>query len=286
MATDGVDLLAGRATHFVLTRFNVRSFYHKAEPTDSWLSERLELFEKYCAPSFRNQTTPNFTWLVFLDSLSPAWFKERISALSIGLFRPVYVEGPFSQEVLSRTIDSLNTTPSVITTRVDNDDAVADDFIETIQKCFDGQSLLFVNLVNGAQFANNKLYVRPYTKNPFASLIETPSEGPPVTVFVEHHYRIDAYAPVMNVRTKHPMWLQVVHGGNVLNEIVGLRTTPGRIAPHFSAELDAGGPALGVAADQALGIVRILWRFVRKPSRVGQLAKTLVARTAGRPVSK
>ncbi|MDR6636653.1 glycosyltransferase [Paenarthrobacter nitroguajacolicus] len=286
MDSDGAGLLEGRATHFVLTRFNVRSFYHKAEPTNAWLSERLHLFEKYCAPSFRNQTKRNFTWLVFLDSLSPAWFKEKISALSVGLFMPVYVEGPFSQDFLSRTIDSLCTTQSVITTRVDNDDAVANDFIETIQKCFDGQSLMFINLVNGAQYADNKLYLRPYTKNPFASLIETPLNGPPVTVFVEHHYRIDAYAPVLNVRTTHPMWLQVVHGGNVLNEIVGLRTTPGRVAPHFAAALDVDGPGLGVAADQALGIVRILWRFARKPSRVGQLAKALAARTAGKPVSK
>ncbi|MEV4950961.1 glycosyltransferase [Paenarthrobacter nitroguajacolicus] len=286
MASDGAELLDGRATHFVLTRFNVRSFYHKGEPTDAWLFERLQLFEKYCAPSFRNQTTMHFIWLVFFDSLSPAWFKEKISALSVGLFQPVYVEGPFSKEFLSRTIGDLCSTPSIITTRVDNDDAVADDFIETIQKCFHGQSRLFINLVNGAQYAGNRLYLRPYTKNPFSSLIETPADGLPATVFVEHHYRIDDYAPVQNVKTRHPMWLQVVHGGNVLNEIVGLRTTARRIAPHFSADLEVEGGLLEVTVDQALGFVRILWRLIRKPSRVGQLAKTLVARTAGRTASK
>ena len=286
MATDRVEAMDDRATHFVLTRFNIRSFYHKAEPTDAWLLERLQLFEKYCVPSFKNQTTRRFTWLVFLDSHSPEWFREKVAALSIDLFCPVYVEGPFSQELLSKTIGDLCTTPSVITTRVDNDDAVADDFIETIQKCFVGQNRLFVNLVNGAQYANQKLYLRPYTKNPFSSLIETPGEELPATVFVEHHYRIDAYAPVLNIRTRHPMWLQVVHGGNVLNEIVGLRTRARRIAPHFSVAMDVNEGALGVVADQASGVMKIFWRFVRKPSRFAQLATTWIARSADRPRSK
>lgn len=96
-----------------------------------------------------------------------------------------------------------------------------------------------------SQYAGNRLYLRPYTKNPFSSLIETPADGLPATVFVEHHYRIDDYAPVQNVKTRHPMWLQVVHGGNVLNEIVGLRTTARRIAPPTFPQTWRwrGGPA-------------------------------------------
>ena len=286
MGSEITDCLGGSATHFVLTRFNVRSFYHKAEPTDAWLRERLQLFEMYCIPCFRNQTETRFTWLVFLDSLSPLWLRQEIDKLSQGVFCAVYVEGAWSQEFLSRTIGQLSATPYVITTRVDNDDAVANDFIQTIQSCFTEQDKTFVNLVNGAQYAGRKLYVRPYTMNPFSSLIERVANHAPATVFVEHHYRIDAYAPVLNARTAHPMWLQVIHGGNVLNEVVGLRTSARRIAPHFSVSLDVDDRFVSRSVDRILGAWRILLRLLRKPSRLRDLAKTLVARKAGGFVSK
>ncbi|MDR6685085.1 hypothetical protein J2Y41_000638 [Arthrobacter sp. 1088] len=105
-------------------------------------------------------------------------------------------------------------------------------------------------------------------------------------MFVEHHYRIDAYAPVLNARTAHPMWLQVIHGGNVLNEVVGLRTSARRIAPHFSVSLDVDDRFVSRSVDRILGAWRILLRLLRKPSRLRDLAKTLVARKAGGFVSK
>src|SRR6478735_10278904 len=60
--------------HFILTRFNVKNFYHCEEPTDEWLKGRLDLFRTYCLPSFEGQTNKNFRWLVFVDSESPEWF--------------------------------------------------------------------------------------------------------------------------------------------------------------------------------------------------------------------
>src|SRR4029453_3810609 len=172
MGRENTNCLGGLATHFFLTRFNVRSFYTKADPQARWLRERLQLFEMYCIPCFRNQTVTRFTWLVFLDSLSPLWLRQEIDKLSQGVFRAVYVGGAFSQEFPGRKIGQLSATPYIITTRVDNDDAVANDFIETIQSCFREQDKTFVNLVNGAQYAGRKVYVRPYTMNPFSSLIE------------------------------------------------------------------------------------------------------------------
>ncbi|WP_255769403.1 glycosyltransferase [Pseudarthrobacter sulfonivorans] len=268
----------GEATHFVLTRFNVRNFYHWAEPTDEWLLARLELFQRYCTPCFGAQSVQSFHWIVFLDSETPAWFQNRISDIAQGLFEPVYVDGAFTKELLTRTIAERCSTRYAVTTRVDNDDAVSFDFVECIQSYFDRQDLTFVNLVNGAQYSNGKLYLRPYTKNPFSSLIEDVSDRKPVTVFAEHHYRIDQYAPVLNVRTNHPMWLQVIHGGNVLNEIVGLRASGRRIAGFFPCSLDIHDSLLDLAVDGVVGSVRIAIRLMRRPRRFVELSRTMRAR--------
>jgi hypothetical protein len=283
MAIDIRRSHGGQTTHFVLTRFNVRNFYHNAEPTNEWLRERMLLFRRYCMPCFSAQSVKSFNWLVFFDSETPEWLRSEVQEAAKGLFEPVIVEGPFSKDLLSAIISERCSTPFAITTRVDNDDAVADDFIENIQSCFARQDLMFVNLVNGAQYAERKTYLRPYTKNPFSTLIEDVSQRPPFTVFAEHHYRIDEFAPVSNVRTSHPMWLQVIHGGNVLNELVGLRV-PGRmITPHFACSLDVQDSATDLVADSVRGAIRIIWRLLRKPRRFIDLSKSIWARKTSLP---
>jgi hypothetical protein len=67
-------IAGGRATHFVLTRFNVRMPIYQ-HPDESWLPERVRLFEQYCLPSFEAQTNTNFTWLIFADAQSPSWLR-------------------------------------------------------------------------------------------------------------------------------------------------------------------------------------------------------------------
>lgn len=277
-----VRSVEGRATHFVLTRFNVRSFYHVSEPTTEWLQARLELFQRFCLPALASQTNRQFVWLVFVDHLSPDWFRQEIEELGKGIFETVYVEGAFTPETVSLEVSARADTPYILTTRIDNDDAVAKDFIEAIQRCFECQDFEFLNLVSGAQYAAGKAYLRPYTKNPFLTLVEKASDTPPSTVFVEHHFRVDEKGPVRNVRTSHPMWLQVIHGGNVLNEIVGLRVPGKPLAGHFGCDLNFQDQFPELATDVFLGIARIVLRLALKPARVVELLRTFAAKRPAR----
>ncbi len=265
-------------THFVLTRFNVRNFYHKSEPTDEWLRERLRLFRIFCLPSLASQTCRSFTWLVFFDSQTPIWMRREIDELADGIFEPVFVEGAFDNDFLASYMADRVTSRYLITTRVDNDDAVASDFVETIQSSFECQRLEFVNLVNGAQYARRRVYLRPYTKNPFMSLVERVDETLPRTIYVDHHYRIETQGPIRNVRTAHPMWLQVIHEGNVLNEVVGLRTRASRVAPHFGCQITVEDTTAGLVLERSTGAIRICWRLVTKPARMVELGRSIHAK--------
>lgn len=271
-------IAGGEASHFVLTRFNVRSFYHSSEPTDEWLRERLRLFRQYCLPTLADQSSTLYLWLVFLDEQSPQWFRQEIEKDARGRFEAVYVAGAFTAETVSNAVTNRTDAPYILTTRVDNDDAVARDFVQTIQNCFQRQDFEFINLVNGAQYADGRVYLRPYTKNPFLSLIEATGAAAPKTVFVEHHYRVDERGPVQNIRTAHPMWLQVIHGGNVLNEIVGLRVPGHRIAPFFNCVLDVNDSFVDLFAETSKGTARILWRVARKPARITELWRATFAK--------
>ncbi|MEO7061282.1 MAG: glycosyltransferase [Lapillicoccus sp.] len=264
--------------HVVLTRFNVRMDTYEHPPT-GWLDGRIDLFEQYCLPSVRAQTTQGFTWLLFFDSETPTESLARMRALAEdGLFDVVLVEGQFTRARAAEHVQSRARAPFLITTRVDNDDAVATDFIQTVQAQFGRQDLEFVNLVDGAQLWEGRTYLRPYTKNPFVSLVERRTDRPPHTVFISRHFAVDETGPVLNVRTRHPMWLQVVHGGNVLNEIVGLRSRGSAVTPWFGCHLETTDA--GLHRDRLRGGIRIVVRLVSQPHRIVELLRARLAKRA------
>lgn len=274
--------LDGLATHFVLTRFNVRGRYYTGDPGDDWLHRRLELFAQYTLPSFGAQSVREFRWLVLTDSASPEWFRAKLAGMARGLFEIVEVEGAFDAQVAGSIVRERLTTPLVLTTRVDNDDAVARDFVETIQRAAVPAERKFINLVDGAQLGPKGVYQRPYTQNPFISLVEAVGNQLPATVFVKRHFEASKYAPVLNVHSRHPMWLQVVHGGNVLTEIVGLRMKARRLTPWFGCEITAQDHPLEFALDFTQGSARIVGRLVGGPHRLVELWKALAARPTQR----
>ena len=269
--------------HFVLTRFNVRMEMYPHASSDAWLRDRLELFRRFCLPCVQAQTSTSFRWVLFFDAGSPEWFRSEIGKLESDRIVPVWVEGYFDAEVVRDALHPLTTASHVITTRLDNDDAIAYDFIERVQEEFDSQQLVYVNLVDGTQFANHKVYLRPYTRNPFISLIEAVTDEPLKTVFVTRHFAVESVAPVINVKSSHPMWLQVIHDDNTLNELVGLRTRASKVVPFCACHLDMAEPERDYFVDRVRGGTRIVVRLAKKPARVADLVQTLVARRSGSP---
>ena len=87
--------------HFILTRFNLRkkgwdeTKSQSKVLTDSWMENRLKLFEQYCYSSIKSQTVKNFEWLVFFDTNTPEIYREKINELAskFSNFIPIYTDG-------------------------------------------------------------------------------------------------------------------------------------------------------------------------------------------------
>ena len=161
-----------RFQHFLLTRFNLglypadmnqaycdKSGQAPARDPDKWMDDRLELFDKYCVPSVMNQSNKNFTWLVVFDPKTPSKYRERIERYrDDGVLVPLYAEsrcrdearvvaGRFRGKLLrflhfeaalpaARDYITQKLNPDadyVITTRLDNDDAIHSDFVRRVQ---------------------------------------------------------------------------------------------------------------------------------------------------------
>ncbi|BCW79803.1 glycosyltransferase [Arthrobacter sp. NicSoilC5] len=253
--------------HFILTRFNIRQGAVPA--SESWLRHRLHYFEALCLPSITGQTSQNFRWLVFLDGDREPWFQAEIDRLSEGIFTPVWLEGGgISPQGIADHVAQLAVSPWIITSRVDNDDAIARDYVEVTQSQFERQAFEFINFQSGVQFSKDGfLYSRSDPASPFISLIEKREDGLR-GVYVGRHDKIADYGPIRQVHA-HPMWLQMVHDLNLGNALVGIQADPSLLRQHFTVNLEAAPVSkLALRAGQAKNLASLAVHVLRKPHRI------------------
>ncbi len=129
------SFVSGDVDHVLLTRFNLPSTGMEGviRAREGWLRNRVELFERYCAPSVAGQTRP-VTWIIYFDPEGPRWLMDRLAPLvDRGLFRPIPRASVSREELLS---DIRASVPSprrhLLTTNLDNDDGLAVDFSERV----------------------------------------------------------------------------------------------------------------------------------------------------------
>ncbi|GAA1356189.1 glycosyltransferase [Saccharothrix algeriensis] len=263
--------------HVILTRFNLPSVGAESivRAREGWLTERVGLFERYCLPSVRAQTSPDFRWLIYFDPESPEWLKDRIREHG-DAYTPVFRE-QVSRAELVEDIAKLFPTrgDGLITTNLDNDDGLAADFVARLQAVPPTGRRTALYLANGLVKSPGGLFAHHDRDNAFASLRE--GWDAPVTCWVDWHNRLHRHAEVVSLGGA-PGWLQVVHGRNVSNRTRGRLVSPAPHRPLFGAALD------DVPEPDARVLVRD--RFVGRPLRAArdgarQVAKTTAMRVLG-----
>lgn len=215
--------------HLVLTRFSavLSEGLPPAEP--DWLWYRLGFFLDACHSSMAHQLPgrpdAKVQWLIWFDDRCDDDFRAQVEELARGVFTPVWTHEVFWTDLRPRVMAHAHT-DHLLTTRLDSDDAVATDFLATVQREA-GQALeagevpVFVNLPHGLQLDRlGRLRRCRLRSNHYISLMETRSEDPPETVFVVRHPDAHTVAPVREVQTP-PMWLEVLHGSNLMNDVRG-----------------------------------------------------------------
>lgn len=215
--------------HFLQTRFNIRR--HPVDKTgnrtltDDWMIKRFKLFESICIPSVINQSFQNFEWFVYFDVETKREFLEKITKYqrTIRNFIPIFVsdqdyKSTIRYEIKSRLTD---TDEYVITSRIDNDDAVHKDFLLEVEKLFNFQNDTFIRFLNGYQWQEDThTFGKMYDKlgNHFSSRIESVNKGIDSVINVDNQKISDVpNVEVLDVVSSKRLWLEVVHDTNVAN---------------------------------------------------------------------
>ena len=270
-----------RPAHYVLVRFNL---YNEAARTqaglldpdafETWSLHRAELFARTARRSLEAQTARNFTVLVLMDTEIDPGAGQLIDALPTdGQFVPVFIDqrgdmgfAAFEEAVRSAIDATCGDADVIATTRLDSDDALGVGFMEVLNRYVRhvrasavSTQEMTVNFPFGVQAAGGVLRAHLYNRNPFQTMLE-PREKYRDTdkwtrksIFQFAHDRSDKNCLVHSATTSLPMWLQVVHGGNLMN-VVGHAMPQMVLTDALDAMFDGIPSGLASGAATEMGV--------------------------------
>src|SRR5699024_7392503 len=192
---------------------------------EDYLRSRFDLFLKYTVPSVNSQTRKEFEWLVLFSDQTPTHYRKEIEEIKNRCphLSPIFLNSKINyKEFVTKYIKSKldNKTP-MNTTRLDNDDAIRNDFIQKIQKSVEtleekDQVLIFPD---GFQYEEKTGAIANYCfpENHFSTLI---CYGEEVNTILDYnHMEISKLYPTIFLEKSKAMWIEVIHDNNLLNRI-------------------------------------------------------------------
>ena len=218
--------------YFFLTRFNLLLWRKdkEGEPvrTVEWLEHRFSVFEHYCLPSLKHQVCQDFEWIVLFDSSTPEKYKSRIAdyQMECPQLVPVFVEpenGRRFADIFRREIVKRLRARRVISTYLDNDDALNLRFVEDLQRRVSSfEDGTFVYYDDGYQFYTDRKYMMQinYPRNHFVSVVEAGDAATVKGIFGHgrHYYIAKKEGATIEHVKGLPMWCEVVHERNMIND--------------------------------------------------------------------
>lgn len=241
--------------HFLLTRMNTSTPFGTpgACVDPDWLRHRFSLFETYTLPSVRaQQGAAHFEWLLFSHEETPVEFRERLDSYerSFPAIRIVRCTG-FDEDVARLEVlrHCSSDVTHIITSRVDNDDALGTTYMATVQREFRAQQGEFINCRLGFQLHRGRVYRAEHPANPFCSAIE--SKATFRGVFCVAHVDIANTYPVKQLDDRR-RWLMVIHDRNALNRVQGVRCRSDELKLEFGflAGMPFADGAVAIGAEQ------------------------------------
>lgn len=209
--------------HIILTRFNLQferdSTLHLSP---AWLDNRFALFETYCLPSLHQQTCKDFTWILLADSQTPDAQRRKLLSYSRIMPQIEVLFCPFYEDVnlLYRQVGEQYCAGYdwLLSSRLDNDDMLASDFVEQLHACMTSRQPVPCALTYpvGAQYfvSDNVAFRIGFKNNHFLSFVEDKNHIR--TCLGIDHTKIPRSS--LHSIGDRDMWCEVVHSANICND--------------------------------------------------------------------
>lgn len=225
----------GDLQHIIITRFNLKKedWNHDKNTNEilneAWEEDRVKLFKQFCLPSVLGQTNKDFRWLLFFQNNPSETIKELLVELGAYSFIETVMLNSFEQfqQELPHIVAKKTSynKGNLLTTRLDNDDAINKKFVEKLQDAAAGlnqDTLIYFPFGLFLDYGKNcRLGMYKYPYNQFLSLLEKINENKPIETVLSRAHDTWGDHPVRELNDKDA-WLQVVHDKNLLNSFLGV----------------------------------------------------------------
>jgi|SRR5687768_15659138 len=210
--------------HYLITRFNIKVSQRGPETMDSpdmnleWLSERMHLFKKYCAPSVLEQVNTKFTWLIYLNPDTPITIMQQLEFLIKCNIKTELVFANDYEQMIKDIVGKIKNAPSpyVITSRLDNDDIISRFFIRDVQKSFKPHHSTIINFNSGFEYSTLDRVLKKWNTrhhNQFISIIEE-KEAPEIhSIYGFPHWGLPRNSEIINI-SGQVYWIYLRHDLN------------------------------------------------------------------------
>lgn len=220
----------------IITKFNLRLWDKDKNGNstngDEWLEERFHLFEEFCLPSLMCQTYKDFIWLVLFDNKTPDKWRKKVDEFEHNCpqLYPCFLSEKETKEQTLYVKEQIRKLykgdGSLITIRLDNDDAICADFVNSIMSVADQQreNLCCYSFPWGIQYyTTGRLAMKiPYINNHFLVLVNkhfNPNEDFGIISQYNHYFHHKFPFPFVSLEYyTSPMWAEVIHERNVDND--------------------------------------------------------------------
>jgi len=228
--------------HFLLTRFNCpfhrhpqsRGVLHRKKAlSEAYLDKRFQIFEDFCFPSVSGQTNKDFVWIVYFHHKTQEKYRKRIRRMvkAFPAMRPEFVK-EFNFGVMRRTMQRNRLRDDyeyTITSRLDNDDAIASTFIEQVQANIPDEECVGLCFRHGYKKMLGRFKeVASNGRNAFLTLFERRPIPEALVVYVTGHGKLQGYLKQRGLRylviEDQYMWMKIIHQTNIVNKFGGRST--------------------------------------------------------------
>lgn len=208
--------------HIILTRFNLQ-FDSKSDIhiQEAWLNERIRLFQQYCLPAMEQQTTQNFIWVILASDQTPAYAKKILLDSTQGQthFHVRFCAYTADLNAMYKTIGEEYAIgyDHLLSTRMDNDDMIAANFVEELQAHLGEPKNEFkvYTFPHGLQLfeTQKQVFGIYFEKNHFSSFLE-PTSNIHTSLGLDH--KKVSSKQLVKLKEKS-IWCEIVHSTNVCN---------------------------------------------------------------------
>lgn len=211
--------------HIIITPFNLpNNSFSIYEGENCWMDRRMELFQTYTLPSFNNQTDKDFHLIILLDPSTPEKylnvlkdFENQYSFFNI-LYTLESKGNQYEKDLIKFYLKiRKNTSDTILAGRCDNDDAVHTYYVETVKQNIKDFQVL--SLAKGLYWdiKSNQFLDSVFPTGPFLTTQSTLDNF--LNPRCENHHDVVKNNHHIILTEGYPMWVQVIHGENLWNQL-------------------------------------------------------------------